>query len=284
MLRDSLVESAPFGSYAPRLLKLTLSATRRCSTSWLGKRVAFLMRVLRCELCAVGRSMSSRSARACASPVQQQRRKAAVVHAAIFRPARAGVSRRAAEGRLRLLDVGASVGGYALAIAAIGGPRARILAVEPLPALFERLAYNIGQSDFANVKAVSCALADVDGEVTLFVNTYNQGESSVRIVSAEARVEQIQVRAKTLLTLAREEGYSKIDAIKLDVEGAEDLVLDPFLSTAPRALWPRLIVMEFALLRVGAQLEQRLRGLGYREILRTGENVAYELAEEETPA
>jgi FkbM family methyltransferase len=188
------------------------------------------------------------------------------------------------KGDFVFLDVGASVGGYALAIAAIGGPRARILAVEPLPALFERLAYNIGQSDFANVKAVSCALADVDGEVTLFVNTYNQGESSVRIVSAEARVEQLQVRAKTLLSLAHEEGYSKIDAIKLDVEGAEDLVLDPFLSTAPRTLWPRLIVMEFALLRVGAQLEQRLRGLGYREILRTGENVAYELAEEETPA
>ena len=120
--------------------------------------------------------------------------------------------------------------------------------------------------------------------MTLFVNTHNQGESSVRIVSAEARVEQIPVRAKTLLTLAREEGYAKIDAIKLDVEGAEDLVLDPFLSAAPRALWPRLIVMEFALLRVGAQLEQRLRGLGYREILRTGENVAYELADEETPA
>jgi hypothetical protein len=31
-------------------------------------------------------------------------------------------------------------------------------------------------------------------------------------------------------------------------------------------------------LRGGAQLEQRLRGLGYREILRTNENVAYELA------
>ena len=92
------------------------------------------------------------------------------------------------------------------------------------------------------------------------------------------------MRAKTLLTLVREEGYAKIDAIKLDVEGAEDLALDPFLSEAPRALWPRLIIMEFALLRVGAQLEQRLRGLGYREILRTGENVAYELDEEEAPA
>ena len=132
------------------------------------------------------------------------------------------------------LDVGASVGGYALYAAGLGGPRARILAVEPLPEVFERLAYNIRQSDFANVKAVSCALADIDGEITLFVNTSNQGETSVRIVSAEARVEQMRVRAKKLLTLAREEGYAKIDAIKLDIEGAEDLVLDPFLSEAPR--------------------------------------------------
>ena len=39
------------------------------------------------------------------------------------------------KGDFVFLDVGASVGGYALAIAAIGGPRARILAVEPLPDL-----------------------------------------------------------------------------------------------------------------------------------------------------
>ncbi len=62
----------------------------------------------------------------------------------------------------------------------------------------------------------------------------------------------MRVRAKKLLTLVREEGYAKIDAIKLDIEGAEDLVLDPFLSEAPPALWPRLIIMEFSLLRVGA--------------------------------
>jgi FkbM family methyltransferase len=179
------------------------------------------------------------------------------------------------------IDVGASVGGYALYAAGLGGPRARILAVEPLPEVFERLAYNIRQSDFANVKAVSCALADIDGEITLFVNTSNQGETSVRIVSAEARVEQMRVRAKKLLTLVREEGYAKIDAIKLDIEGAEDIVLDPFLSEAPRALWPRLVIMEFSLLRVGGQLEERLRALGYREILRTVENVAYELDPEE---
>jgi hypothetical protein len=39
--------------------------------------------------------------------------------------------------------------------------------------------------------------------------------------------------------------------------------------------------MEFTLLPVAATLETRLRSLGYREILRTRENVAYTLAEEE---
>jgi hypothetical protein len=34
--------------------------------------------------------------------------------------------------------------------------------------------------------------------------------------------------------------------------------------------------MEFNLLPAEAGLEERLRGLGYREILRTVENVAYE--------
>jgi hypothetical protein len=86
------------------------------------------------------------------------------------------------------------------------------------------------------------------------------------------------VPAKSLLSLLLEEGYERIDAIKLDIEGAEDLVLDPFFRDAPQTLWPRLIIMEFALLRSGVPLEQRLCALGYREILRTKENVAYEQA------
>jgi hypothetical protein len=84
------------------------------------------------------------------------------------------------------------------------------------------------------------------------------------------------VPAKSLLSVLRGEGYVKLDAIKLDIEGAEDLVLDAFFRDAPRSLWPRLIVMEFSLLPAEAGLEERLRGLGYREILRTVENVAYE--------
>jgi FkbM family methyltransferase len=284
MPKDSLVESAPFGAFAPTgFCAFALRITRRCSVGWFGKRTAFFLRAVAMRSLR-GRPVDvvSLGARMRLNPHHNVAEKRLLFTPQYFdEPERVLLARRL-QGDFVFLDIGASVGGYALFAAGLGGPRARILAVEPLPEVFERLVYNIQQSEFANVKALSCALADIDGEITLFVNTSNQGETSVRIVSAEARVEQMRVRAKTLLTLAREEGYARIDAIKLDVEGAEDLILDPFLSEAPRSLWPRLIIMEYTLLRAGAQLEERLRALGYREILRTGENVAYERDREES--
>jgi FkbM family methyltransferase len=260
-----------------------LRVTRRCSVGWFGKRTAFFLRgVAMRSLRGRPVDIVSLGARMRLDPHHNVAEKRLLFTPQYFDARERALLAQRLRGDCVFLDIGASVGGYALYAAGLGGPRARILAVEPLPEVFERLVYNIQQSDFANVKAVSCALADIDGEITLFVNTSNQGETSVRIVSAEARVEQMRVRAKKLLTLVREEGYAKIDAIKLDIEGAEDLVLDPFLSEAPRALWPRLVIMEFSLLRVGAQLEERLRALGYREILRTVENVAYALDREES--
>jgi len=279
----TVVDAAPFGRYAPKgLCAVALRATRRCSTGWLGKRTAFLLRGLAVRWLR-GRPLDVVSFGAPMRLYPQRNvaeKRLAFTPQYFDAPERALLAARL-KGDFVFLDVGASVGGYALFAARMGGPRARILAVEPLPELFERLVYNIGQSACANVKAVGCALLDIDGEITLFVNQGNQGETSARIVGAESGAARIRAPAKTLLTLAREEGYDRIDAIKLDIEGAEELVLEPFLRDAPRTLWPRLIVMEFTLLPVAATLETRLRSLGYSEILRTGENVAYALDGEE---
>ncbi len=137
-----------------------------------------------------------------------------------------------------------------------------------MPEAFDRLTYNIGQSAHLNVKALGCAVLDIDGEATLFVNPRNEGESSTRIVNADARLEPVRVPTKTLTTIARDEGYTRIDAIKLDIEGAEDLALVPFFGSAPPSLWPRLLLMEYTLLRAEEALEQRIKNLGYHEILR----------------
>ncbi len=285
-MSKALADPAPFGQYAPRgVCALALRAARRCSSGWFAKRAAFFLRAVALRsLGARPLDVVSLGARMRLYPQRSVAEKRLAFTPQYFdAPERALLAERL-KGDFVFLDVGASCGGYALYAASLGSPRARILAVEPLPEAFERLVYNIRQSAYANVKAVGCALLDVDDEITLFVNTFNQGETSARIVSAEARVEQIRVPAKTLLTLAREEGYRRIDAIKLDIEGAEDLVLEPFLARAPRSLWPRLIIMEFTLLRSAEDLEAGLRARGYREILRTHENVAYTIEEDASEA
>jgi FkbM family methyltransferase len=281
MHKSMVADSTPYGGYAPRgLCAVILSVTRRCTQGWFAKRAAFFLRALAMRALA-GRpvDIESLGAKMRLYPDNNVAEKRLLFTPQYFDAAERALLMERLSGDFVFLDVGASVGGYALFVAAHAERRARILAVEPLPEIFERLVYNIEQNEFANVKAVSCALADRDGEIALFVNTSNRGETSVRVISAEAHETQLRVPAKSLLSLVREEGYDRIDAIKLDIEGAEDLVLDPFFRDAPRFLWPSLIIMEVALLGGGAQLEQRLRGLGYREVLRGVENVAYERME-----
>ena len=114
--------------------------------------------------------------------------------------------------------------------------------------------------------------------ITLFVAARNRGETSMRIVNADSAGEQIRVPAKTLLGIVQEEKFDHIDAIKLDVEGAEDLILEPFFRNAPEALRPKLVLMEYSHGRWAADLGRILDECGYREVLRTRTNVAYERA------
>ena len=175
----------------------------------------------------------------------------------------------------RFIDIGANIGAYSLFVAAQAKAGARILAVEPQPEIFARLSYNIAQNPFGSIKAVACALADKPGEVTLFLDTGNRGESSVRILRSTAGV-AVKVPATTLYALVTSEGYDRVDAVKLDVEGAEDLILEPFLRDAPEELWPRLIVIEDSRDRWQIDLPALLDQKGYRLLARSRLNLVYE--------
>ena len=141
--------------------------------------------------------------------------------------------------------------------------------------MFARLAFNIAQNPFGTVKAVACALADKAGELTLFIDPANRGESSVRILNSSAG-RSVQVPATTLLALVESEGYERIDAVKLDVEGAEDLILEPFLRDAPASLWPGFIVIEDSRQRWQSDLVGLLERSGYRLVLQTRLNLLFE--------
>ena len=255
-----------------------LDLTRKCPPSWAGKRRAFFLRGLAVRALA-GRPLDVETlgARMRLYPYNNVCEKRILFTPQYFDEAERAFLAARLHPDFVFIDIGANVGGYTLFVAAQAGPRARVLSIEPQPEIFERLVYNIRQNAFPHVKALNCAVADRDGEITLFVSPRNRGETSMRIVNAEGGGASIRAPAATLASIVRDERFERIDAIKLDVEGAEDLILEPFLMTAPRTLWPKALLMEFSHGKWATDLPRLLSACGYREALRTRQNVGYVL-------
>ena len=270
---------SPFGQYAPGAwIKRLLEVTRACSKGWGGKRKAFFLRGLAVRsLGGKPLDVESMGARMRLYPYNNVCEKRILFTPQYFDEDERNLIRSRFKDDFVFIDIGANIGGYTLFVAANAGPSARLLAIEPQPEIFERLIYNIRQNPFPSVKALNCAVADRDAEITLFVAAKNRGETSMRIVNSDGGNQQLRVPGKTLKTIVEDEGYARIDAIKLDVEGAEDLILEPFFREAPEHLRPKLLLMEYSHERRAGDLDAVLRKLGYREVLRTRTNVAYEL-------
>lgn len=161
-------------------------------------------------------------------------------------------------------------------MAARAGRHARILAIEPQPQVFSRLAFNIGLNPFGTIKAVACAVADKAGELTLFLDPRNEGESSMRMLRSSAAL-SVKVPAVPLAELLHSEGFTHVDGMKIDVEGAEDLILEPFLDASHRALWPRLLIIEDSTSKWNVNLRPLLEQAGYSLVRQTRLNFVFEL-------
>lgn len=269
-------ETAPFGAHAPTsLVRAGLAVTAALPDTWLGRRCAFSLRnlVLR-KLAGEPVDIEALDAKMRVEPYHNVSEKKVLFTPQYFDAEELGILRRFLVNDFVFLDVGANIGFYALHAAAHAGPRARILAIEPQPDMFERLVFNIGINRFGTIKAMACALADRAGEVTLFLDPSNSGQASIKIVGP-ANAPSLRVPAKTMMDVVREERFEHIDAIKLDVQGAEDLILEPFLANAPAELLPRLIILENSESRWQIDLHALLRANRYREITRTRLNVVY---------
>lgn len=270
-------DTSPFGAHrAQGFLARVIAFSRRMPTSWGGRRLAYAARQLGLwMLRGAPVDIESLGARMRLYPGNNVCEKRLLFTPQYFDPVERAYLERHIHDGFVFVDVGANVGGYALFVAARAGQGGRVLAVEPQPAVFERLVYNIRQNPSGTVKAVDCAVADKAGELTLFVDMKNHGESSVKFVGLSGGP-SVRVAAKTLLDLLGEEGFERVDAVKLDVEGAEDLILEPFLRTAPESLLPRIFLIENGTGRWQIDLPALLAEKGYRLVARTRVNLIFE--------
>ena len=86
----------------------------------------------------------------------------------------------------------------------------------------------------------------------------------------------VRVPSVALLDLLQAEGFTTVDAIKLDVEGAEDLILDPFFRDAPESLYPSLFLIEDGRDQWQIDLPKLLESKGYRLARQTRLNLLFE--------
>lgn len=134
-------------------------------------------------------------------------------------------------------DVGAHIGYHSLAFAALVGPSGHVVAFEPNPHNIERLRQHLERNTDLEerITLMTCALGNVNGEADfVFSPEIDNGSSSGSHLSqafvpqkpqSYQSFSQQKVPVVTADTLLRDKRVPAPSIIKIDVEGAESLVL-----------------------------------------------------------
>ena len=164
------------------------------------------------------------------------------------------------------VDVGASFGIYTLIGSRLCGEAGRVFAFEPARRTFEILRNNIKRNRMTNVTTMGVALS-ADHETTLL---YHHPDSSRNSLGKPADVcgEPEKVETRTLDSILMNLQVAKVDLIKADVEGAEELVLRGAIKTLADSR-PAILfeVNPEATRDIGLRTEgawKVMEGLGYR--------------------
>lgn len=165
-----------------------------------------------------------------------------------------------------VVDGGANVGCFTMLAARLTGPSGHVYAFEPVPRNFALLQRGLDLNGYANATLERCALSDRTGTATLHLDRSNLGAPSLNQANLPDRGGAVEAPT-TSLDRYLDDKDARVDLIKLDVQGAEGLVLEGaegLLSTDGLR-----IVMEFwpgGLRNLGtdpATLLQRLRDRGF---------------------
>ena len=146
---------------------------------------------------------------------------------------------RLAEAGTTAVDVGASVGNYALAIRNAVGPRGRLVALEPNPDVYRELVCSTWG---AGIETRNAAASNSTGTIDLLIPVDANGQAMEPVASLEDRGQRcvrVQVPRLRLDDLLRD--AARVSLIKIDVEGHELPVLEGALEVLEKHR-PALVV------------------------------------------
>jgi FkbM family methyltransferase len=132
-----------------------------------------------------------------------------------------GVSLRDGE---TVIDIGAHFGSFSAIASKKIGPTGKVIAFEPNPEIYPRLARNIAINSLDNVVLHNEAVSGEDGKLVLFLQQRSSLATTYPKVDLEDRVSQstrsVTVPARSMRSILRSIG-GPVDLLKIDCEGAE---------------------------------------------------------------
>lgn len=166
-------------------------------------------------------------------------------------------------------DIGANVGYYSLLFASLAR-EGTVHSFEPVPLNFYVLCTNRLLNHFSNLIANPCAVGDANGTVG-FVVSRDSAFSSLVNTGIKPMAMEISVPITRLDAYCEANGVSRIDVLKVDVEGAEGRVLAGAARLfGDRSRHPRTVMLELyepMLTHYGSSIDQirgQMERFGYR--------------------
>jgi FkbM family methyltransferase len=120
------------------------------------------------------------------------------------------------------VDIGGNKGDFALYAARLVGPNGKVFCFEPEPANVQWIRRSVELNHYSQVVVYEAAVGDYDGHASLHLGT-KSGYHTLLSGYPDRDFGTIKVPIHRLDTVLRDEKH--IDAIKIDVEGAELQVL-----------------------------------------------------------
>ena len=167
-----------------------------------------------------------------------------------------------------VIDVGANVGAHTLLASQLVGPTGRVHAIEASPSIFGSLQHNAALNKATNVLLHHAAVADRPGTLSVFLNEdYNRGGTTVMAIEAGmmAATPEASVRSDRLAGIVPIQDLAAARLIKIDVEGAEWLVVQGMRALIPQLSARTEILLELnwdALARAGTSVAEVLECFG----------------------
>lgn len=143
-----------------------------------------------------------------------------------------------------VVDVGANIGYFSLLAARKVGSQGKVYAFEPHPDNYALLVKNIQANNYTNIVALQKAVSNTSGTLRLFGSSTNHGRHSLEPSNVLNLVNEVEVEAITLDEYLQQVVKSQqVDLLKIDVEGAEQMVIEGGRAILEAAA--PIILMEF---------------------------------------